>query len=202
MSQQSLNSKTITKRNVAQSSVIFSVVVTVITLGVIVTVAYLDITEQNEVAATDRSIPKILAEMKQKSAENQKQIELKSQAEELVVVIDERVESLDALDQHVQQVSDQFNFVTANLKAPEPVQQTKAVIQPTVKTVLVDDGLSAQQIIQSVYAFNQSVKLSNAQQTSMDGEAYFKLNWLFSARGNMQLVSDFNVMNNWNAKSF
>lgn len=211
MSQQSLASKKITRRNVAQSSVVFSVVVAVITLGVIATVAYVDITEEIDSVTSEKSIPERIAAQKLRAEENRKQAELKLQAHELVVNMDKRV---DDLNQKIQNANKQLNFVTTKLEAKAPEQNkpvittVKAVLSQNNTTLTQQDALKAQHYIQSVFNQNHAAKVSFSQQGTADGDVFFDVSWLFKARGDMGIKQDFsfnaqgNSQNNWNAKTF
>jgi len=220
MSQQSLASKTITKRNVAQSSVIFSVIVAVITLGVIGTVAYIDITENNNTAALEKSIPELIAAQKIRLEEKHRQTELLSQAEDLVVAMDERVEDLKQLDEKVKKANEQLNFIAASHKTEQkvvvntPVVSSKPVLN-TIKTVQhqvqqsnqINYSNQYQQTINPVFKQNHATKMSTVHQINAGGEGYLEFSWLFKARGSMsieqrmQLEHQLKNQTNWNTKT-
>ncbi len=208
MSQQSLASKTITKRNVAQSSVIFSVVVTVITLGVIATVAYVDIKDEIDSVSTGKSIPELIAAQKQRSDANRKQAELASQAEDLVVTMDQRVEDLKQLEEKVNKVNEQLNFVTTSLQAQTPPQHAHTA----VKTVQLSSTPTT--ALQQTHpqgsgggAYRQAFNVDNKQQINATGDVYFKVSWLFKARGQSTMQQNWfysqrsGQQNQWNAKT-
>lgn len=217
MSQQSLASKTMTKRNVAQSSVIFSVVVTVITLGVIATVAYVDITQDNDTASIEKFIPELIAEQKTRLAKNHTKVELLSQAEDLVSKMDHRVEELKQLDAKVQKIDEQLNFIETSLQENLKPSVSSHIAKPAaiVKTVQYVDQSSGQnnnsgnyqQFINSVFDQNTSVNVNSSQQATADGEAYFEILWLFKGRSNMtmdqqsQFENYLKTQSAWNAKS-
>ena len=220
MSQQSLASKTITKRNVAQSSVIFSVVVAVITLGVIAGVAYLDITENNESVSLEKSIPELIAEQKIRLEENHRDVELQSQAEDLVITLDQRVDDLKQLDEKVKKVNEQLNFMAANLQTETETAETKhkqvnnnvksvqQVAQQTTNYPINNNNtVNNQQFIKSVFNQNHASKMSSAQQMNAGGEGYLEFSWLFKGRSNMtmnqrtQLQNYLKSQTDWNAKN-
>lgn len=221
MSQQSLASKTITKRNVAQSSVIFSVVVAVVTLGVIGTVAYIDFTENNDSVALEKSIPELIAEQKVRLSENHRQVELISQAEDLVLTMDQRVDDLKRLDAKVKKANDQLNFIATNLqtfpkkKTLEPkhvmntVKTVQRVAQPvnTKQAVNTLDSSQSQQYINAVFDQNHAANMSASNVFNASGEGYLEFSWLFKARGRMsmeqraQLQQYLKNQSAWNAKS-
>ncbi len=208
MSQQSLSSKTITKRNAAQSSVIFSVVVAVITLGVIATVAYVDITEEIDSVSAEKSIPERIAEQKVRAEANRKEAELLSQAKDLVITMDKRVDDLNQLEQKVKQINEQLNFVSTKLEVS--VDEPKAPIATAIKAVQTSDNssLTQQQNFKSILDQNYAAKINAGFHGTAAGEVFFDISWLFQARGNMGLKQDFtfnqqaNSQNNWNAKTF
>lgn len=226
MSQQSLASKTITKRNVAQSSVIFSVVVAVITLGVIAGVAYVDITENNDSIAQEKSIPELIAEQKVRLKENHRQVELLSQAEDLVATMDKRVEDLKQLDEKVKSVSEQLNYVASNVQtdvtsAIETVENKKPITIKAVQQVpeqsshnnrsgAIKNSGNNRQFINSIFEQNQAANIGSSQHMTASGEGYIEFSWLFKARGSMTMQQYVNYQNylksqsqsNWNAKSF
>ena len=219
MSQHSLSSKTITKRNVAQSSVIFSVVVAIITLGVIATVAYVDIKEEIDSIATEKSIPEMIAEQKLRSEENRKKVELISQAEDLVMIMDQRANDLKQLEKKVSQTNEQLNFINANLQAEPSEKLVNAPIAPqamfnTIKTVQTQaDNMTQQsdnsfeQYINAIFDQNHAFKIKSAQSATASGEVFFEVSWLFKARGSMGMQQNFlynhqlNTQNQWNAKT-
>jgi len=221
MSQQTLASKTITKRNVAQSSVIFSVVVAVITLGVIATVAYVDIKEEIESVSAEKSIPEMIAEQKIKSEENRKQAVLASQAEDLVLTMDQRVEDLKQLEQKVKKVNEQLNFIHTNLQSksvakklvtapvsPQSVLKTIKTVQRSPQHTNLNSNDAFHYYVNSIFNQNHAFNLSNKQQATAAGEVFFELSWLFRARGSMGMDQQFllsgqsNAQNQWNAQSF
>ncbi len=214
MSQQSLASKTITKRNVAQSSVIFSVIVAVITLGVIATVAYVDIKEEIQSVLTEKSIPEMIAEQKVRAEKNRQQAELISQAEDSVVTMDQRMEGLKRLEQKVSEVNGQVNFVTTSYQTKEvkPQQTYHAVkaVQVTHqnKKLQNQNSNAFKQQLKSMTTQNHALKINSGQKMTAAGEAFFEVSWLFKARGNTgvreELVFSHNATqkNQWNEKTF
>lgn len=217
MSQQSLASKTITKRNVAQSSVIFSVVVAVITLSVIATVAYVDITQDNDTASLEKSITDLIAEQKTRLAENHTKVELLSQSEDLVSSMDQRVEDLKQLDEKVKKVDEQLNFIATSLQSNlkpitsphsvKPVATVKAVQHVDQPSFQNNNSANYQQYINSIFDQNSAVNVDASQQLTADGEAYFEISWLFKGRSKVTMdqqslfQSYLKNQSAWNAKT-
>jgi len=220
MSQHSLASKTISKRNVAQSSVIFSVVVAVITLGVIATVAYVDIKEEIDSIATEKSIPEMIAEQKTRSEENRKKAELISQAEDLVVKIDRRADEIRQLEKKANAANNQLNVINTNLQssiateklvntpvAPLPTFKMIKAVQTTAAKSTLHSDAGIQQHLNSIFAQNHAFKIKSEQSASATGEALFRFSWVFKARSNMGMKQEFlfkhqlNTTNHWNAKT-
>lgn len=222
MTQQNLSSKTITKKNVAQSSIIFSVVVAVITLGVIASVAYVDIKEEIETISTEKSIPELIAEQKLKAEENRKQTELLSQADELVVKIDERVKDLEKLDNKVSEVNEKMSTLADSVQyvntpatpsQVKPVKAVQKVTSPSHPVINQQDDFAMKQYLKSVFDKSYASNMDMNQQFTADGEAFFEFSWIFKARGQMnveqQALFDYLISNqsninnqaNWNVKS-
>lgn len=158
MSEKRLDSRTITKRNVAQSTVIFSVVVAVITLVAIGTVAYFDFSENAKTAAKEKSIPEMIAEIKKKSALHRKQAELAAQSEDLVATMDKRVANVKELEKNLQKVDSKIAAIKAQ---PLGVDKTAATVSNSQQTIAAQPSLSQPDIAvtaPSVMASNRPLR--------------------------------------------
>ncbi|MBL7003276.1 MAG: hypothetical protein ISR69_04545 [Gammaproteobacteria bacterium] len=187
MSEQSLRSKTITKRNVAQSTVIFSVVVVTLTVSALAAMAYLDFTESNDSASAEKTIPQMIAEQKIKAAKIREAAELKAQSSELVVALDKRVEGLKQLEKKFKKVEQQMEtlkFVTNTSPAVQNAQvqqfQSTYPLQNN-QHIYLDDVYGRR----TVYQLNSAVNYKTKQQSNAQGEASYSIKVTFKARGQM-----------------
>lgn len=219
MSEKGLDSKTITKRNVAQSTVIFSVVVALLTLGAIGATAYFDFYDDANSASKEKTIPEMIAEIKKKSELHRKQAELAAQSEDLVVAVDQRVEDMKKLEQKLQKVEEKLVFVNDQAQTPVATQKIVSTAnQASVSTDTQNIALAPQVLNNSVsYAqllndaqnyldyrkkwaeYQQKQRFQFTHHNNASMEAFYSVSLHFRARGNMDAAQDWSGSHKVNA---
>lgn len=187
---QNLSSRTMTKRNVAQSTVIFSVVVVFITLAVIGAAAYLDFSEDIKQADQEKSIPERIADQKRKAKVQELEFALELQASDLVAKADERVQALKKLQQNINKVNQKIAIVADKLENKiQPIAQAQQrLLNSQILRKLAD--------LKAKEDYQNRLNFYFAMQNQTQFEAYYNVSMVFKARASAD------ISNEWNAKYF
>jgi hypothetical protein len=202
-----LDSKTITRRNVAQSTAVFSIIVAMLTLAFIGLAAYMDFSDDLEDSASVKSIPQLIEEQKQRSEQIRKNAEMIAQSSELLNAIDKHAEQIESIAESVEQSEQVIRVMTSEFKPLEHQQSARALNSTNnhvfyFPTPQHDSQLDAQMMQQYGYSNRSELSASATadwsinihakarSKTHFDADATTARNvWFWQAVANQQAAS-------------